>query len=291
MAVTTDPVVRNEWIACGWPGQIATGSCRDTRILGQKIRITRVGDDDYEIVELTEDGGKGRRLPVEIRYCCIFTTLGEPTRPLPEIAEFSEPDRKITGCGSVGVNTSPYRIIENFLDMAHFSFIHTDVLGAADRTEVLAYRTEHRKDTDEIWALDCMFYQPAASKAAKGGQMTKYAYRIMSPFSVMLYKNVNADPSRNDAICVFIQPLDETECLAYMPLAIVDEANEIGDIRDFQQSIFLQDRVILENQRPALLPLDPTLELPTRADASSIAFRRWLKGMNIRFGIYQQQAA
>ena len=45
MAVTTDPVVRNEWIACGWPGQIAVGSSRNTRILGQAIRITRAGDE------------------------------------------------------------------------------------------------------------------------------------------------------------------------------------------------------------------------------------------------------
>ena len=291
MAATSDLVVRNEWIACGWLGQIAIGASLDTQILAQAIRITRTGDAGYEIIEIGQGGATGRSLPVQTRYCCIFTTLGEPTRPLPEIAEFDEADRHITGCGSVGVNTSPYRIVENFLDMAHFSFIHIDTLGAVDKTEVLAYRTEHRKETDEIWALDCTFYQPAASKAASGGQMTRYAYRIMSPFSVMLYKNVNHDPSRNDAICVFIQPLTETRCLAYMPLAIVDEQNQVADIIDFQQSIFLQDRVILENQRPALLPLDPTYELPTRADASSIAYRRWLKAMNIKFGIYEKQAA
>lgn len=291
MAATTDSVARNEWIACGWLGQIAVNETRDTQVLGQKVRITRTGSDAYEVVELAEDGTTGRKLPVQTRYCCIFTTLGEPGRPLPEISEFDEADRKITGCGSVGVNTSPYRIVENFLDLAHFSFIHVDTLGAVDKTEVVAYRTEHRKDTDEIWALDCTFYQPAASKAASGGQMTRYAYRVMSPFSVMLYKNVNNDPSRNDAICVFIQPLTETQCLAYMPLAIVDDQNQVADIIDFQQSIFLQDRVILENQRPALLPLDPTYELPTRADASSIAYRRWLKSMDIRFGIYEKQAA
>jgi phenylpropionate dioxygenase-like ring-hydroxylating dioxygenase large terminal subunit len=260
-------------------------------VFGQTIRVSRSDEDSYQVATLSEDGTNGRQLPVQTRYCCIFTTLGEPKRPLPEIAEFDEPDRRVTGCGSVGVNTSPYRLVENFLDMAHFSFIHTDILGAPDRTEVLAYKTEHRKDVDEIWAIDCTFYQPAASKASTTGQMTRYVYRVMSPFSVMLYKNVNGDPTRNDAICVFIQPKGETECLAYMPMAIVDEKSATADLIDFQQSIFLQDRVILENQRPALLPLDPTYELPTRADASSIAYRRWLKAMNIKFGIYEKQAA
>ena len=291
MSVTTDPVALNEWVPCSWHGQVPIGGALETMIFGQDIRVQRHAESSYRVTERGSSAAEGRELPVQVRYCCVFTTLGEPKRPLPEIAEFGESDRRITGCGSVGVNTSPYRIVENFLDMAHFSFIHTDVLGAADQTEVQAYKTEHRKDADEIWAIDCTFYQPAASKAAAGGQLTKYVYRVMSPFSVMLYKNVNSDPTRNDAICVFIQPKRETECLAYMPMALVDEKSKIGDIIDFQQSIFLQDRVILENQRPALLPLDPTYELPTRADASSIAYRRWLKAMGISFGIFEKQAA
>lgn len=291
MTATTDQVARNEWVVCAWLGQIAPDATHDTMVMGQPIRITRTGQDVYQIAEMNQDGSLGRALPVQARYACLFTTLGTPTRPLPEIAEFDESDRVIVNCGSVGVRTSPYRLVENFLDMAHFSFIHVDTLGAMDKTEVLAYRTEHRKDVDEIWAIDCAFFQPAASAAATGGQMTHYLYRIMSPFSVMLYKNVSEGSDRNDAVCVFIQPLTETSCLAYMPLAIVDDPGRAADIADFQQSIFLQDRVILENQRPALLPLDPTYELPTRADASSIAYRRWLKAMNISFGIYEKQAA
>ncbi|WP_157014715.1 aromatic ring-hydroxylating oxygenase subunit alpha [Mesorhizobium xinjiangense] len=291
MAVTTDQVVLNEWVACGWHGQVPMGQSYDTVIFGQEICVSRKGAEEYEVAVIEENGATGRTLPVQVRYTCIFTTLGNPTRPLPVIAEFDEDDRRIIGCGSVGVRTSPYRIIENFLDMAHFSFVHTNVLGAPDQTEVLAYKTEHRKDVDEIWALDCKFYQPAASTASAGGQMTDYVYRVMSPFSVMLYKNVFGDPARNDAICLFVQPMAETECLAYMPMALVDEISTPEGIIDFQQGIFLQDRIILENQRPTLLPLDPTIELPTRADASSIAFRRWLKAMNLQFGIYEKQAA
>jgi phenylpropionate dioxygenase-like ring-hydroxylating dioxygenase large terminal subunit len=291
MAVTTDRAALDEWVVCGWPEKVAVGADYRTVVFGQEISVHRKGPDAFEIFECGGDGRIGRQLPAQVRYCCVFTTLGEPARPLPAIAEFDEPDRRTLSCGSVGVHTSPFRIIENFLDMAHFSFVHTDILGAAERTEVLAYKTEHRKDVDEIWAIDCQFFQPAASKASKEGQMTHYAYRVMSPFSVMLYKNVFGDPTRNDAICVFVQPIGETECLAYMPMALVDPDSSLASIIDFQQTIFLQDRVILENQRPALLPLDPTIELPTRADASSIAFRRWLKAKNFQFGIYEKKAA
>jgi hypothetical protein len=49
--------------------------------------------------------------------------------------------------------------------------------------------------------------------------------------------------------------------------------------------IFLQDKIVLENQRPLLLPLQPGRESPTRADLSSVLYRRWLKGKMIGFGV------
>jgi len=294
MSVTVDQIALNQWIVCAWMGQVAPGARRDTVVLGQRIRLTCLVDGALACHELAADGSAGRQLPLIQRYEMVFTTLGAEPRPLPEIAEFTESDRKIVNCGSVGVNTSPYRIIENFLDMAHLCFVHTDVLGSLDNTEVYSYKTEHRTGLDEVWATDCAFFQPAASKAAAvsgGGQLTHYKYRVMSPFSVMLYKNVYDEPDRDDVICVFIQPLGETQCFAYMTMAIVDANSTVGELIDFQQTIFLQDRVILENQRPALLPLATSAEIPTRADLSSIAFRRWLKATGIRFGILRAEAA
>ncbi|TIT60733.1 MAG: aromatic ring-hydroxylating dioxygenase subunit alpha, partial [Mesorhizobium sp.] len=52
----------------------------------------------------------------------------------------------------------------------------------------------------------------------------------------------------------------------------------------FQQTIFVQDRSILENQIPGLLPLDPGMEIPTRADLTSVAYRRWLKRHGYTYG-------
>ena len=193
--------------------------------------------------------------------------------------------------GCIRIYASPYRIIENFLDLAHFPFVHTDILGSPDSTEVMNYKVEHRKDVDEIWAVDCQFYQPAASKAAKEGQMTQYTYRVMSPISCVLYKSAPPDPSRFDLFSLFLQPIGETECLAYVPMALVDDNSTVAELIDFEQTIFLQDRMILENQRPLLFPLDPRLETPTRADVVSIAYRRWLKSMDIRFGIYEKTPA
>jgi phenylpropionate dioxygenase-like ring-hydroxylating dioxygenase large terminal subunit len=55
-------------------------------------------------------------------------------------------------------------------------------------------------------------------------------------------------------------------------------------VRRFAQLIFSQDKPILENQLPKRLPLNPHAEIPVRADATSAAYRRWLRDSGIRFG-------
>ena len=98
----------------------------------------------------------------------VWTTLGEPARDIVDIPEAAEPDRRFVPCGAVTVNASGLRIVENFLDMAHFPFVHTDILGAEPHTEVLHYTTEIRRDVDEVWATNCQFFQPKAAMSAQG---------------------------------------------------------------------------------------------------------------------------
>ena len=295
MTMTTDTVALNQWLPVAYAGQVPPGGHLDTKLLGQPVRVI-VDADGTPSCHVLDDasGDTGWELPVTRKFELLFTSFGDNPRPLPVIEEFDEPDRRIVNCGSVGVNTSPFRVIENFLDMAHFCFVHTHLLGAPGKTEVFSYKTEHRKDVDEIWATECRFFQPAASKSAMNagaGQITDYVYRVLSPFSVMLYKTAMGYPDRKDAICLFVQPRDETDCVAYPPMALLDDTTPQASLVDFQQTIFLQDRIILENQRPRLLPLTPMAEVPTKADLSSVVFRRWLKESGVQFGIWRPEAA
>ncbi len=73
-------------------------------------------------------------------------------------------------------------------------------------------------------------------------------------------------------------------CRAQPVMYLVDDGASYIDLLKFEQIIFLQDRIIVENQRPLLLPLEPRSEIPTRADLSSVTYRRWLKEKGIRYG-------
>jgi phenylpropionate dioxygenase-like ring-hydroxylating dioxygenase large terminal subunit len=281
MARTTDRAALDAWYCIDDLDDIGAMP-RATRLLGEDIAVMRDAS-GAAACRIRGVDGEAVSLPVEERYGYAWTTLGSPARGVMEIAEAAEPDRRMVKCGAVRVRASGLRIVENFLDLAHFPFVHTEILGTERDTEVREYQAEIRRDVDEVWATNCKFFQPQASRASTGGTMVDYIYRVGSPFNVILYKTSVAE-GRWDIICLFVQPLEEDLCRAHPVMFLIDDASSEASLIQFQQLIFLQDRIILENQRPRLLPLEPRAEIPTRADISSVAYRRWLKEKGLGYG-------
>jgi vanillate O-demethylase monooxygenase subunit len=62
--------------------------------------------------------------------------------------------------------------------------------------------------------------------------------------------------------------------------------NEIPseELISFQDRVTEQDRVIVESQRPELLPLDLQAELHLRSDRMAIAYRKWLQAIGFTYG-------
>ena len=60
--------------------------------------------------------------------------------------------------GSVGVATSAPRAVENFLDLAHFPYVHEGSLGVLPHTEVVEYDVEVRDG--EVHATKCDMMVP-----------------------------------------------------------------------------------------------------------------------------------
>lgn len=271
----TDPI-RDEWYPVALVSQLPKGD-RDTLLLGEPVRITLQAGQPMVTAS-------GRVLPSQARYGHVWTSLGTPAHPLFDIPEADQPGRRLVDVGLVRVKCSPLRAVENFLDIAHFPFVHTDILGAEPHTEVGRYDVAIRDEVDEVWATKVHFYQPQAAKSAAGGITTEYMYRVPAPTVSVLYKTCPPRPGEWDVITLFVQPLTETLCEVWPWMALFDDSTSLTDLIHFQQTIFLQDRSILENQQPSLLPLDPGLEIPTRADLTSVAYRRWLKRRGYTYG-------
>lgn len=280
-----EAATRDQWFCLGRACDAPEGGAAPTRLLGEDVTVgLRDGAADVR-------DARGRAMAAQVAYGHVWACPGTPARPLFALPEYGEPDRSRALCGAVRVRASGLRLVENFLDMAHFPFVHTDILGAEDRPEVPRYKVELREEVDEVWATECLFWQPQAAAHAEGGQMTDYQYRVATPFNVLLYKTCPSDPVRMDVIALFVQPMEADLSLAHPLVAVIDPVSDATALTHFQQLIFLQDRAILENQRPRLLPLTPNMETPTRADLTSVVYRRWLKAKGVRFGVFEAAEA
>lgn len=268
----------DQWYPVGLFSQLGRAG-RPTALMGVPIEV---GLDAAGNAEVTD--ASGRALPVCVRYSHVWSSLGAPRKALFAIPEADQPGRRFVDVGVVRVRCSPLRAVENFLDIAHFPFVHTDILGAEPHTEVQDYKVEIREAEDEVWATQVQFYQPQAAKSASGGITTQYMYRVPAPTCSVLYKTCPPRPGEWDVITLFVQPLAEDLCDVWPWMALFDDTSAMTDLIHFQQMIFLQDRSILENQIPRLLPLDPGMEIPTRADLTSVAYRRWLKRHGYTYG-------
>ena len=280
------PAVRDAWQVISAGEDIEEGRERSTLLFGQPLRYVRQSGN----IRVWHAATPGQTLPVLERYGFVWTSLGAPPATLFDIPEFAEPDRFNICAGSIGVSVSAPRAIENFLDMGHFPYVHTDILGAEPHTEVKEYDVEISYERDEILATRCRFFQPRAALSATDGQEVEYIYRVPHPYCSVLYKSCPAEPDRLDVIAIFAQPTGEETMRAHLMLSMIDHENSLASMRRFQQTIFGQDKPILENQYPKRLPLDPRAETPIRADKSAIAYRRWLSQKGVNYGVIPQSA-
>ena len=140
-----DPILVDDWHAIvGLETLRARGSFR-TRLLSIPIGIDATAPDDVRVVRCDT----GAALPARIEYGYVFASLGDPAGDVVHFPESREADRIRVSGSSVGVHVSGLRAVENFLDLGHFPFVHTNYLGVEPYTEVEPYQGHgHRGQRD-----------------------------------------------------------------------------------------------------------------------------------------------
>jgi len=220
------------------------------------------------------------------RHGLVWVRLAPDGAALPAFAaEADERLRKVL-CGPYDVHSSAPRVVENFLDMAHFGFVHPGSLGDRGHPEIPDYRVE---DTPTgLLATGCRAWQPVSSIHATGGAMVDYTYEVVAPYTCVLTKAPDAAAVAihgfREAIALFACPVGQEACRVWIRMAMTDFHSPDAAMRAFQDAIFGEDLPVVESQRPRRLPLDPRAELHGAADRASAAYRRYLRRLGVRFG-------
>lgn len=318
-----DPVLINDWHPVVRLSELEAKNPLGVRVLGEDVALWRVGDQIFAWQDLCIHRGtrlslgkvegntlacpyhgwtyneKGQcvRIPAHPdqlppakaqvktfqareRYDLIWVSLGEPQHDIPPFPEWDDPSYRKILCGPYPVKASGPRVIENFLDVGHFPFVHEGILGDRDHPEIQDY--ESSIGPEGVTSKDVRVYQPDPYGTGVGDTVS-YTYRVFRPLTAYLIKESEGP---RFSLLLTITPNEVVESTAWMWMAM-NYGHDIPEqeLVAWQDSIFAQDRPIVQSQRPELLPLDLQAELHLRSDRTAIAYRKWLKEVGLSFGV------
>lgn len=200
-------------------------------------------------------------------YGLVWLAPDEPLAPLPEFPEWEAPG--MTGARSRTVRTraSAGQLVDNFLDAAHFPFVHAASFGVCDDKPL-----EAGEVTAATWRLTGVFDTPYRD----GG--TVVTHRVTKSAGPNGTAHVRLDlPHVTIAILLACLPEDDGTTRVFKLNTRSDIDGDAGRLAAFikeEDQILAEDLAILERYRSSLLPLDPRVEVNTRADRLSVAWRR-----------------
>ena len=224
-------------------------------------------------------------------YGLVWVQLDAAQTKLPAFAAHADAHLRKVHCGPYDVATSAPRVVENFLDMAHFGFVHQGYLGARDTAAQADYAVE--RTMHGIRATGCRAWQPQSHANASQGSDVSYTYEVVSPYCAQLAKVPDVRSAMasgkpvewRESIALWVCPVSPESSRVWFTMAVADFETAAAELQHFQNTIFMQDKPILESQTPARLPLDLRAELHTTADKASSAYRRYLQDSGITFGV------
>lgn len=205
-------------------------------------------------------------------YGLVWVNLDNPVAPVPPFPDglFDDPKYR-TFLAYDGVwSTSAGRAVENFLDVSHFAWVHENILGSRDNTVTPQYNVEAQ---DSSLEYTIRVPQPSAHDY--------YTYTLHLPFTAHIEGGRDGG-SDHDYISISASPISERRTRIFVwrgrDHSFDQSDKEIGE---FQTYLLLQDRAIVESQRPEAIPLDLREEVHLKVpDAVAISYRKLLAAID-----------
>ncbi len=252
---------------------------------GQCVRIPSVADPDRPIPNRL----RLRTFLVMERYGIIWTCLRpEPIWPLPEWEGIGNPALENVFVPADVWRASAARHVENFNDIAHFPWVHTQSFGGDEKATVPPYQVEQT----DFGLRFSVPYEEGANRFPDGvkgkTRRVTYTYELTFPFSTLL----KVAPLDSDFIHYFADtacPMSAHETRIFQVLTdTTGKPDRTFWVDSDALVINREDKTLVENQRPRDLPLDLREENHIPADRLSLEYRRALVR---RFGLGSPMAA
>jgi phenylpropionate dioxygenase-like ring-hydroxylating dioxygenase large terminal subunit len=209
----------------------------------------------------------------------VFLAPEDPIAPLGSIPEADDPAFVAGELPTLVARASAGLLADNFLDVAHFPFVHAGTFGADEAAEVPRYTVAR-----DGWSFTMSYEHSFANRedpgVASGArplvQTRRLAYELCAPFHLRLRIDF-VEAGGSNVIGFFIQPESADSCRLFTTLWRDDLGGDQGRLDEaiaFEVAVLREDLRVQEAYDELLLPL-----APTRADRTTLELRRVLSDL------------
>jgi phenylpropionate dioxygenase-like ring-hydroxylating dioxygenase large terminal subunit len=249
--------------------------------------------------------GSGAALPPQARLAApaaiaeqfgiVFLAPETPLVGLPVIPEADDASFEMLELPPTEARASAGLMADNFLDFAHFPFVHAGTFGTDESRTLAPYDVERLG-----WGFQVVYEHPFANREDPGVasgirelvQTRRMTYRYQAPFFLALRLEFLEAQGRS-LIGFFIQPLNEERCKLYTTLWRDDLGGDPASRATaiaFEQRVLEEDLAVQSRYDELSIPLSLRAEVHTRADRNTMELRRVLGDLVTAAGGLQDAA-
>lgn len=221
--------------------------------------------------------------PSAERYGIVWTCLAPDAQQpatLPDWPELEDPAFRMMHDPPPEWETSAGRQLENFIDVAHFAWIHTSTFGNRERPEVAPYEVQTRPGGFHV---EYPYLAANTSDAGLGETKTIQrwmVYDLHLPLACRL--TIEFEGGRKHCVFDAPTPVSRRKTRIFFFIARnFDPHIPARQLLDFEQRVLSEDRPVVESQRPEELPVDLSEEFHIGCDRFATAYRQAMKQLGL----------
>ena len=218
--------------------------------------------------------------PVQEKYGLIWMSVGTPVNDIPVIPQDADPSFRRINTDVELWETCALRMVDNFLDITHFPFVHTGTFGKGQETRV---PTVELGPLDNGWfgySYEVKANNDTAGGSLASGQTDDVVERAMSSgFQLPLYcrSTIKYHSGLEHILLLLSTPVDdETAYFAFVVWRNDDFSVSAEEVIRFDLAIGAEDKRMLE-MLDGVMPLGQTDLVSVQADKCNVEWRRQFK--------------
>lgn len=271
-------MLKNFWWPLAFSNEI-TNTPQTLRRFGKDFVVQRT-DQGISFARTLSDGQTLRYDTAE-RYGWMFAFMGDLPQnerlPIPDLPYIEDTVTYKRTQGNFEWNVHYARALENGVDASHTPFVHGGSFGNPDEPQIEDYETI----VDDRSCMATIHLKPSPAKGL-WGRLYKSKKRDTVVKTVVGWWMPNMSilevhlPMGTLMIFNAHIPIDDTKTVSKWIGLRTFFKGSWADANAAQRvvKIFMQDKAVVEAQRPEILPYDLGAELHVKSDAVQIAFRK-----------------